>query len=352
MMPSAPNSVHSRTSHRFHKMARKGKGILMEYRTLGKSGLKVSEIGLGGNNFGGRADEKTSAEVLSCAFDLGVNFVDTSPAYGLGRSEEIIGKAVKGRRSDIIIATKFGSHSNFRPDRQRGARMYIMESIEGSLKRLGTDYVDVLYMHNPDPETPILETLRTLDNLIRMGKVRYIGCSSFAAWQLADALWTSRAHNLESFVVAGGRYNIFERYLEREFVPCCTAFGVSLVPTVPLAGGFLSGKYRRGEPTPKATRRLTHEERQGNLALTPSMRTRDMGDVLTDSNFDKLEKLEAFAMERDHSVGELAIAWLLAHPWLGTVIAGAMTPEQVTLNVAAHKWKLTPEEVTQLEKLV
>ena len=324
----------------------------MQFRTLGKSGLKVSAIGLGGNNFGGRADEKMSLDVLRHAFDLGVNYVDTSPAYGLGKSEEAIGKAVKGIRSDIIIATKFGSNSSYRPDRQRGARTYIMDSVENSLKRLGTDYIDILYMHNPDPETPILETLRTLDNLIRTGKVRYIGCSSFAAWQLADAMWTSKAHNLESFITAGGPYNVLERHLDREFVPCCRNYGVSVVPTVPLAAGFLTGKYRRGQSSPRATRKPSREERRGSLALTPSMGARNMGDVLIDANFDKLEKLEAFAKERGHSVGDLAIAWLLAHPWLGTVIAGAMTPEQVTLNVASGEWKLTPEEVAQIDKLV
>ena len=307
---------------------------------------KVSAIGLGGNNFGGRTDEKTSLAVLRHAFDLGINFVDTSPAYGLGRSEEAIGKAGKGRRSDIIITTKFGSNSNYRPDRQRGSRMYILESIEDSLNRLGTEYIDVLYMHNPVPETPILETLRTLDNLIRVGKVRYIGCSNFAGWQVCEALWMSKAHRLESFIAAGGRYNILERHLERELIPCCETYGVGVgvVPTAPLAGGFLTGKYRRGQPSSKATRRLSHEERRGNLALTPSMRTRDMGDALTDANFEKLEKLEAFAQERGHSTGELAIAWLLAQSWVGTVIAGAMTTEQVTLNVPSVQWKLTPEE--------
>ena len=324
----------------------------MQYRTLGKSGLKVSAIGLGGNNFGGRANKKTSTEVLRHAFDLGINFVDTSPAYALGRSEEVIGRAIKGKRSDIIITTKFGSNSSYRPDRQRGSRTYILESVEGSLQRLATDYIDVLYMHNPDPETPILETLRTLDDLIRSGKVRYIGCSNFSAWQLADALWTSADQHLESFIAAGGPYNVLDRRLEQEFVPCCVTYGVGVVPTVPLGGGFLTGKYPRGESSAQSTRKLTHEERRSNLALTPSMRTRAMGDVLTDANFDKLEKLQAYAQERGHEVGELAIAWLLAHPWLGSVIAGAMTPEQVTRNVASGEWRLTPEEVVQLEGLL
>ena len=323
----------------------------MQYRTLGKSGLKVSAIGLGGNNFGGRADEKASIEVMKHAFDLGINFVDTSPAYALGKSEEVIGKAIKSRRSEVIITTKFGSSSGFRADRQRGARMYIMESVEHSLKRLGTDYIDILYMHNPDPETPILETLRTLDNLIKAGKLRYIGCSNFAPWQLADAMWTSKAHNLESFIAAGGHYNILRRGLEREFIPCCQAFDVGVVPTVPLAAGFLTGKYRRADSA-AATRPLTKEERKGNIALTPSMRPRDMADMLTDANFDRLEKLQAFAKERGHSISDLAIAWLLTKPWLGSVIAGAMTPEQVKLNAASGEWKLTPEEVTQIEKLL
>jgi aryl-alcohol dehydrogenase-like predicted oxidoreductase len=222
--------------------------------------------------------------------------------------------------------------------------------VEGSLRRLDTDYIDVLFTHNPDPQTPVLETLRTLDDLIRAGKVRYLGCSNFAAWQIADAVWTSRAYNLERFIAAGGRYNLLERDLERDVVPCCEALGVSVIPTVPLAAGFLTGKYRRGDQA-HATRRLSHEEHQGNPSLAPSMRKRDLGDTLTDGNFDKLEKLEAFARERGHSVTELAIAWLLARPWLGTVIAGAMSPEQMALNAATVQWKLTPDEVKQIDGL-
>lgn len=322
----------------------------MEYRRLGKSGLKVSAIGLGtgSTTFAGRADEQTSLKIISHALDLGINFIDTAETYAEGRSEELVGKAVKGRRSQVIIGTKFGKDRSVGPAEQRGSRGHLMKAVEGSLKRLGTDYIDLYIMHEPDTETPIEETLRALDDLVRMGKVRYIGCSEFAAWQLCEAVWTSMAGNLETFIVAGSEYNLINRGIERELVPCCQRFGVGFIPTFPLAGGFLTGKYRRGQKMPEGARfasppRFAHAIRQDLSRYE---------DRLSDANFDKLAKLESFAGERGHSVGELAIAWLLSHHWWGSVIAGVTSIEQVALNLAAVDWKLTNQDIARLDKIL
>lgn len=309
----------------------------MEYRKLGNSGLKVSEIGLGGNNFGNRTDEQTSINIIHHALELGINFIDTAELYNQGRSEEIVGKAIKGKRLQVIIATKFGHPRNIGPNEQGGSRNSIMKAVDSSLRRLNTDYIDLYYIHFADTETPIEETLRALDDLVRTGKVRYIGCSNFATWQLCEAMWTSKLHNLESFIAVQPRYNLLDRSIEREMVPCCQTYGVGVIPWKPLAGGFLTGKYHRGEGIPAGVR-LANRSAAG-------------ADILNDVNFDKLAKLEAFAKERGHSVGELAIAWLLSHPWLGSVIAGAMNIKQLSANVAAGSWKLVTEDTVQMDKI-
>ncbi len=310
----------------------------MEYRMLGRSGLKVSEIGLGCNNFGPRTDKETSMNIINYALEMGINFIDTAEMYGQGRSEEIVGQAVKGKRSRVIIATKFGHPKSMRANQQGGSHSYIMEAVDASLRRLNTDYIDLYYFHYPDPETQIQETLRALDDLVRSGKVRYIGCSNFAAWQLCEALWTSKFNNLESFITVQSRYNLLDRSIERELVPCCQTYGIGVIPWGPLASGFLTGKYRHGHKIPPGAR----------LENPPTI----YNDILTDANFDKLAKLEAFAKARGHSVGELAIAWLLSHPWLSSVIAGAMNIEQLSANFAATDWRLTTEDIVQLDKLL
>jgi len=310
----------------------------MEYRRLGNSGLKVSEIGLGGNNFGWWADEQTSVPVVHHALEVGVNFIDTADVYDRGHSEEYIGKALKGKRAGVVIATKFANPMGDDANQRGGSRRYVMQAVEASLRRLQTDYIDLYQMHIPDASTPIEETLRALDDLVRSGKVRYIGCSNFAAWQLCEALWTSRLSNLHSFVSVQPMYNILARQIERELVPCCQEYGIGIIPYSPLASGFLTGKYRRNEEPPAGAR-----------LSGPDPRFRR---VFTDDNWDRLEKLEAYARERDHTVGELAIAWLLAKPMVSTVIAGARKEEQVTANVAAGDWKLTAEEVAQIEALL
>lgn len=310
----------------------------MEYRRLGNSGLKVSAIGLGGNNFGARANEETSLTVINRALEMGINFIDTADMYSQGRSEELIGKALKGKRSRVFIATKFGHPRTVGSDQQGGSRSYLMKAAEASLRRLNTDYIDLYYFHAPDPETPIQETLKALDDLVRAGKVRYIGCSNFAAWQLCEALWTSRLNNLESFIAIQSRYNLLDRSIEREVVPCCQKYSIGVVPWGPLASGFLTGKYHSGREIPAGTR-----------LSNPSAIYED---ITTEANFSKLARFEAFAGERGHSVGELAIAWLLSHPWLGSVIAGAMNGEQLTANIAAADWKLTAEDLAQLNKIL
>lgn len=309
----------------------------MEYRKLGNSGLKVSEIGLGGNNFGWWADEPTSIAVINHAIDLGINFIDTADMYDRGRSEEFVGKAVKSQRSQIIIATKFGMVMGDDPNERGGSRYHIMKAVEASLKRLQTDYIDLYQMHEIDPTTPIEETLRALDDLVRAGKVRYIGCSNFAAWQLCEALWTSRLNNLHSFVTVQPEYSLLARQIEMELVPCCQAYNIGVIPYRPLAGGFLTGKYRQGEPIPSDWR-----------LSRPATR---YGEVFTEANWNTLAKLEAFATERGHTVGELAIAWLLAKPWVSTVIAGARRIEQVSANVTAAAWKLTTEEAAAVDAI-
>ena len=309
----------------------------MEYRRLGNTGLKVSEVGLGGNNFGWWADEQTSVTVINHALDIGVNFIDTADVYDRGHSEEFVGKAVKDKRSQVIIATKFANPMAEGPNERGGSRYYIMKAVEASLKRLQTDYIDLYQMHLTDPTTPIKETLRALDDLVKAGKVRYIGCSNFAAWQLCEALWTSRANNLNSFVTVQPQYNLLDRRIERELVPCCQAYDIGVIPYSPLASGFLTGKYRKGEELP-ADARLS--------APNPAFQR-----IFTDANWDKLAKLEAFATGHGHTMGELAIAWLLSKPYISTVIAGARKTEQVSANVAAGEWKLTAEETAEVDSI-
>ena len=313
----------------------------MEYRNLGSSGLKVSLLGLGGNNFGWWIDEQRSGVVINHALALGINFIDTADTYDKGRSEEYLGLTLKGRRTQVIIATKFSGQMGEGHNERGGSRWYIMRAVEASLKRLNTDYVDLYQIHYPDPTTPIEETLRALDDLVRAGKVRYIGCSNFAGWQLSEALWTSCVNNLNHFVTVQAKYNLFERQIEQELVPCCKAHGVGVIPWGPLAGGFLTGKYLRGEQPQTPT--TGTRPRKAFIQIYKG--------VMTDVNWERLGKLKAFAKIRGHKVGELAIAWLVSHPWLSTIIAGATSPEQLDQSVAGTDWKLTAEEVAQIEQI-
>jgi aryl-alcohol dehydrogenase-like predicted oxidoreductase len=312
----------------------------VEFRNLGSAGLKVSAMGLGGNTFGWYVDARTTAAIIHRALDLGITFIDTADMYDSGRSEEFVGQALKGRRAEVLLASKFSAPMGGGPNDRGASRWYTLRAVEASLRRLQTDCLDLYQYHFPDPTTPIEETLRTLDDLVRAGKVRYVGCSNFAAWQVAEAAWTARVNHLPAFVTLQTKYNLLERQIEQEVVPCCQAHGLGVIPWGPLAGGFLTGKYRRGEeppPPPPGSRPAKAFNRL-------------YGANITEANWDRLEKLEAFARERGREVSELAIAWLLSHPWVSTVIVGATRPEQLEANIGGAQWKLTADEVAQVEQ--
>ena len=310
----------------------------MEYRQLGSSGLQVSAVGLGTNNFGGRIDEEQTAAVLHKSIDQGINFIDTANIYGGTKSEEFIGNILKGNRHQVLLGTKVSGSMGEGPNSRGNSRYHIMKEVEASLRRLQTDYIDLYQIHFTDPNTPIEETLRTLDDLVHEGKVRYFGCSNFAAWQVCEAVWTSRALGINSFVSVQPEYNMLNRSVERELLPFCESYKVGVIPFFPLASGFLTGKYRQGEAPPEGSRLAGNQRAQER--------------VFTDSNFALLTKLEDFAQERDHTMVELAIAWLLASPSVSSVIAGATRPEQVDANAKAADWHLTPEDVGEVNQIL
>jgi aryl-alcohol dehydrogenase-like predicted oxidoreductase len=310
----------------------------MKLRRLGNSGLKVSEVGLGCNNFGMRIDADETQAVVDAAIEAGVTLFDTADIYGGTKSEEFLGQALGKRRHDVVLATKFGMRIGDDDRRKGGSRRWIMRAVEDSLTRLKTDYIDLYQFHQPDPETPIEETLRALDDLVTQGKVRYIGNSNFLGWQIADADWKARSAHWTPFVSAQNQYSLLERRVEHEVLPACERFGLGFLPFFPLASGLLSGKYKRGEPPPEGTRLAVWGPRGAQ--------------ALNDKNFDKVEKLTAWAEARGHTLLELAFAWLLGHPAVSSVIAGATTPEQVRANAATAEWALTPEEVAAVTALV
>ena len=307
----------------------------MEYRQLGRSGLQVSVVGLGSNNFGNRVDVEGTAVVINHALDVGINLLDTANSYGSGQSEEYIGRALKGKRQQAIIATKVSSRMAEGPNRAGNSRHHIMTEVENSLRRLSTDYIDLYQIHLTDPNTPIEETLRALDDLVHQGKVRYIGCSNFMAWQVCEALWTSRSLGITPFVSVQPWYSMLYREVEAELVPFCQEYGMGILPYFPLANGLLTGKYRRRQPAPPGTR----------------LAENDRG-LLTDASFDLLEKLEAFAGERGHTLLDLAFAWLLANPMVSSVIAGATRAEQVVANAETAGWHLTDEDLAEANRLL
>jgi aryl-alcohol dehydrogenase-like predicted oxidoreductase len=309
----------------------------MELRRLGTSGLKVSEIGLGCNNFGMRIDQGATDEVVGAAIEAGINFFDTADIYGGAQSEVMLGKALGDKRKDVIVATKFAMPMGPSPYQRGGSRRYVLSAVEASLSRLGTDYIDLYQMHQPDPDTPIEETLDALDDVVRAGKARYVGCSNFAGWQIADAHWTAKVRGLSRFVTAQNNWSLLERRVEHEVVPACAHFGLGLLPYFPLASGLLSGKYARGEAPPAGTR-LAAWGRRG-------------ADAINARNFDRIEALSAWAAARGHGLLELAFTWLLGHAVVPSVIAGATSADQVRANAAAAAWRLTPAEVTEVGEL-
>ena len=308
----------------------------MKMRRLGTSGLKVSEVGLGCNNFGMRIDQKATQAVVDAALDAGITLFDTADIYGGTKSEEFLGKALGKRRGDIVLATKFGMRIGDDERRKGGSRRWIMRAVEDSLQRLGTDWIDLYQFHAPDPDTPIEETLRALDDLVTQGKIRYIGNSNFTGWQIADADWA--AAGATRFVSAQNQFSLLERKVEFEVLPACEHFGLGFLPFFPLASGLLSGKYKRGEKPPEGTRLAAWGSR-GAAALS-------------ERNFDRIEKLTAWAQARGHTLLELAFAWLLGHPVVSSVIAGATSPGQATANAATAGWALTPDEVKEVGDLI
>lgn len=308
-------------------------------RRLGASGLAVSVVGLGTNNFGMKLDLAQCRAVVDAALDQGITLFDTADSYG--DSEERLGELLQGRRDDVVIATKFGNDVRHRGQDNgadwgaRGSRRYIRRAVEGSLRRLRTDWIDLYQLHRPDPQTPIEETLSALDDLVHEGKVRYLGHSNFKGWQAADAEWVARSQHLTRFVSAQNEYNLLRREVEIDLVPALEHYGVGLLPFFPLASGLLTGKYRRGQGAPAGSR----------------IQSWGMESVLTDSTYDRLEAIERFAAERGVTVLDVAIGGLAAQPAVASVIAGATTPEQVAANVGAGGWRPTTEDLAELDRV-
>ncbi len=301
----------------------------MTYRRLGDSGLSVSTVGLGCNNFGMRIDADATKQVVDAAIDEGITLFDTSDSYG--ESEVMLAAALGDRRDQVVLATKFGTDlkgANGPDWGARGARRYVRRAVERSLRRLDTDWIDLYQIHYPDPMTPIEETLSVLTDLVHEGLVRYVGCSNFAAWQLADADWTARGGGLERFVSAQNHYSLLEREAEAELVPACERFGVGVLPYFPLASGLLTGKYHRGDAPPEGGR----------------IKAWGMTHLLSDANFDVVEKLEAYAAERGVGLLDVAMGGLAGQPAVASVIAGATSAEQVRANAAAGVWEPTVED--------
>lgn len=311
----------------------------MEFRRLGSSGLVVSVVGLGTNNLGMKLDEQGSRDVVHAALDEGITLFDTADSYGA--SEARLGALLEGRRDDVVLATKFGGDVRRRGNDNgvdwgaRGSRRYVVRAVEASLRRLRTDWIDLYQLHFPDPATPIEETLSALTDLVRAGKVRYLGSSNLHGWQVADAEWTSRSRGLERFVSAQNEYSWLKRGIEDDLVPALEEYGIGLLPYFPLASGLLTGKYRRGEPPPAGSRIATWGRES----------------VLTDATFDVVEGLEGFARARGIRLLDVAIGGLAAQPAVASVIAGATSRKQVAANVAAGAWQPPPEDLAELDEI-
>jgi aryl-alcohol dehydrogenase-like predicted oxidoreductase len=310
----------------------------MNRRKLGKSSLEVSVVGLGCNNFGLRIELEDSRKVIHKALDLGITLFDTADIYGKrGGSETILGQVLGERRKDVVLATKFGGPMDDAGSLKGASREYIMKAVEGSLKRLQTHWIDLYQLHFPDPRTPMEETLRALDDLVRQGKVRFIGCSNLPAWQVVDAQWIAKCKSLNAFVSSQDEYSLLVREPDRELIPALQAFDLGLLPYFPLASGLLTGKYKRNAPAPADTR----------FATLQGLADR----YLNEGNWQIVERLEKFCAERHRGMLDLAFSWLLARPTVSSVIAGATKPEQLEQNAKAAEWMLTPEELAQVDSL-
>jgi aryl-alcohol dehydrogenase-like predicted oxidoreductase len=319
----------------------------MELRSLGRSGLQVSTIGLGCNNFGGRIDLEASRKVVHAALDAGITLFDTADVYGApgagtanghkGASEEILGAILGPNRREVVLATKFAMPMDDAGLRSGASRRYIVRAVEDSLARLRTGWIDLYQQHSFDPKTPIEESLAAMDDLVRGGKVRYIGCSNFAAWQVADAMWTARDRHLTPFISCQDELSLLVRKAEPELMPAMERFGLGLLPYFPLASGLLTGKYQRNASMPVGAR------------LTNTQRLADR--YLTDAHWPRVEKLSDFCAARGRSMVELAFSWLLSRKVVSSVIAGATKAEQVAVNATAGGWKLTAEELAEVDAI-
>lgn len=309
----------------------------MNYKNLGKSGLKVSSICLGTNNFGGQLSEKTSSEIISKAIDCGINVIDTANTYTAGKSEEIIGKAIRDRRDEVIIATKVGMSIGQKPHQTGLSRKHILWQIQHSLKSLQTDFIDLYYLHRFDPETPLDETLRTLNDLVRQGKVRYIACSNFTSWQIAKAQEICEAHDLEKLIAVQPPYNLIQREIEQDLLPYCHIEGLGVLTYTPLMGGFLTGKYSKAAPPPVGSR----------SAYNPRFWER----VNKESNFAVLEQIESVADDIGIPMSKLAVAWILKNPAITAPIVGASSAMQVEENCQIVEINIGDEAYRRLNEI-
>ncbi len=310
---------------------------MIEKRPLGTAGLEASLVGLGCNNFGMRIDLAASRAVINAALDAGITFFDTADMYGNGQSEDFIGQVLGPRRKEIVLATKFGGVAMMRKSGERwGTRAYIVGCLEASLRRLRTEWIDLYQIHYHDPTTPIEETLAALDDLVRQGKVRAVGCSNFSGAQLAEAAAQAQERRLVHFVTAQNEWSLLNRGAERDVILACERHGLGQLPYFPLASGMLTGKYRRGEAFAAGTRLATLAYFKG---------------LATEENFTKVEALQTFAEKRGRTILELAVSWLAAHPCVVSVIAGATTPEQVRANATTANWKLSAAELAEVDAL-
>lgn len=309
----------------------------MQYRQLGKSGVRVSAIGIGTNQFGRKVDQAGVNELIAAAQDLGINFIDTADAYTGGNSEITLGEALKGKWDRFVLATKVYFKVGDGPNDWGASRYHIMNGIEASLRRLQSDHVDLYQIHRWDSETPVEETLRALDDLVQSGKVRYVGASAFAAWQLAEANLLAEFRGWSPLVTIQSHYHMLERDVEREVLPYCRAHHVGFIPYFPLAGGFLTGKYKRGEGAPAGSRGESSEYVQR---------------YMTEQNYTMVEALSAWAKERDHTMAELAHAWLLAQPQVCSVISGVTRLDQLRQNAASAGWSLTADELASINATI
>jgi aryl-alcohol dehydrogenase-like predicted oxidoreductase len=310
----------------------------MKMRNLGRSDLRVSVVGLGCNNFGMVTDQEQSRSVIEAALDHGIILFDTADIYGnRGGSETILGQVLGNRRKNIVLATKVGKPMDDAGTMRGASRRYILSEVEASLKRLQTDWIDLYQIHEPDPDTPMDETLKTLDDLIRQGKVRYIGCSNFPAWRVVESCWISKDLRIHGFVSCQDQYSLLVRAIEHELIPAIDSYGIGLLPYFPLAGGFLTGKYKRNEPAAEGTR----------FAKWKGLAQR----YVTEANWNVVERLQRFCAEQNHTLLELAFGWLLAKPFVSSVMAGATKPEQVGMNVAAANWLLSAEDLAEIDRL-